>query len=77
MAAVGVINVTHSALLLLALASVSGVPTHTRRYSTYDVDKETNLARKNMDSVRRRKGLMVEEKVVVAAEKQRTLTRNK
>lgn len=35
-----------------------------------------NLARKLIDSVRRRKGLPVEEKVVAKATKQRTLKRN-
>jgi ribosome assembly protein 1 len=37
----------------------------------------TNIARKYMDQVRRRKGLVVEEKVVEHGEKQRTLKRNK
>jgi hypothetical protein len=36
----------------------------------------TNVARKLIDAVRRRKGLPVEEKVVKAATKQRTLKRN-
>ena len=36
-----------------------------------------NLPRTFIDGVRRRKGLVVEEKLVVYAEKQRTLTRNK
>jgi len=39
--------------------------------------KETNLARRHVDGVRRRKGLAVEEKVVANAEKQRNLSRNK
>jgi len=37
----------------------------------------TNIARKYMDQVRRRKGLAVEEKLVEHGEKQRTLKRNK
>ncbi|XP_055379032.1 elongation factor-like GTPase 1 [Condylostylus longicornis] len=36
-----------------------------------------NRARLYMDSVRRRKGLFVEEKIVEQAEKQRTLSKNK
>ena len=36
-----------------------------------------NVARKYMNSVRRRKGLKVDEQIVEFAEKQRTLTRNK
>jgi ribosome assembly protein 1 len=36
-----------------------------------------NQARQQMDQVRRRKGLVVEEKLVVHAEKQRTLTKMK
>jgi len=36
----------------------------------------TNVARRLMDAVRRRKGLPVEEKVVKSATKQRTLKRN-
>ena len=36
-----------------------------------------NIARRYMDSVRRRKGLAVKEKIVVHAEKQRTLTKMK
>lgn len=36
-----------------------------------------NIARQYLDSIRRRKGLATNEKIVVAAEKQRTLTRNK
>ncbi len=36
-----------------------------------------NRVRKVIDTIRRRKGLQVEEKLVVHAEKQRTLTRNK
>ena len=46
-------------------------------YSTYNTDRSTNLARRHIDDVRRRKGLLVEEKVVVDAEKQRTLGRAK
>ena len=46
-------------------------------YSTYDQDRATNLARRHIDDVRRRKGLLVEEKIVVDAEKQRTLGRAK
>ena len=38
---------------------------------------EHNLPRSFIDGVRRRKGLVVEEKMVASAEKQRTLTRNK
>ena len=36
-----------------------------------------NVARSFIDEVRKRKGLAVEEKIVISAEKQRTLTRNK
>lgn len=39
--------------------------------------EHNNLARKLMNSVRRRKGLRVEEKIVERAEKQRTLSRKK
>ena len=46
-------------------------------YAQKDMDKHHNLARRHIDAVRRRKGLMVEEKLVVAAEKQRTLTKMK
>ncbi|CAM9583932.1 unnamed protein product, partial [Ectocarpus fasciculatus] len=37
----------------------------------------TNIARQYLDGVRKRKGLATNDKIVVAAEKQRTLTRNK
>lgn len=37
----------------------------------------SNLARELLDEARRRKGLPVEEKLVVAAEKQRTLSKKK
>eukprot|EP00752_Nemacystus_decipiens_P007824 g6989.t1 len=37
----------------------------------------TNIARQYLDAVRKRKGLATNDKIVVAAEKQRTLTRNK
>ncbi|CAN0042725.1 unnamed protein product [Choristocarpus tenellus] len=37
----------------------------------------TNISRQYLDSVRRRKGLVTSEKIVVAAEKQRTLNRKK
>jgi ribosome assembly protein 1 len=40
-------------------------------------EANNNLARKLVNSVRRRKGLKVEEKIVENAEKQRTLSRNK
>eukprot|EP00004_Rigifila_ramosa_P026599 TRINITY_DN8369_c0_g1_i1.p1 TRINITY_DN8369_c0_g1~~TRINITY_DN8369_c0_g1_i1.p1 ORF type:complete len:1050 (-),score=290.48 TRINITY_DN8369_c0_g1_i1:58-2988(-) len=40
-------------------------------------EQTTNLARKYMNEVRKRKGLAVEEKIVEHAEKQRTLGRNK
>lgn len=36
-----------------------------------------NIARKYMNSVRRRKGLQVDEKIVEFGEKQRTLKKNK
>jgi ribosome assembly protein 1 len=36
-----------------------------------------NLARQHMDQVRKRKGLPTEEKLIVHADKQRTLTKNK
>jgi ribosome assembly protein 1 len=42
-----------------------------------EVVHEANLPRQQIDAVRRRKGLVVEEKLVVHAEKQRTLTRMK
>jgi translation elongation factor EF-G len=42
-----------------------------------EVVHEANLPRQRIDAVRRRKGLVVEEKIVIHAEKQRTLTRNK
>lgn len=38
---------------------------------------EVNLPRQMIDNVRKRKGLVIEEKIVIHAEKQRTLTRNK
>lgn len=38
---------------------------------------DTNIVRKYIDMIRRRKGLATEEKIVVHAEKQRTLGRNK
>jgi ribosome assembly protein 1 len=38
---------------------------------------EPNIMRSYIDKVRKRKGLVVEEKVVASAEKQRTLTKNK
>lgn len=50
---------------------------HGEAHHSYDNNRTTNLARRLIDQVRRRKGLMVEEKIVVAAEKQRTLTRSK
>lgn len=37
----------------------------------------TNLARKYMDSIRKRKGLLTDDVIVVNAEKQRNLKRNK
>lgn len=42
-----------------------------------DTDASPNIAREYMDQIRKRKGLMIEEKIVRAAEKQRTLSRNK
>lgn len=42
-----------------------------------DKADSANRAKLYMDSVRRRKGLMVEEKLVEHAEKQRTLSKNK
>lgn len=42
-----------------------------------DGSVEHNLSRSFIDGVRRRKGLVVEEKLVASAEKQRTLTKNK
>jgi hypothetical protein len=42
-----------------------------------EIVHEVNLPRQRIDAVRRRKGLVVEEKIVIHAEKQRTLTRNK
>ena len=46
-------------------------------YATHDVNRVGNIARRYIDGVRIRKGMMVEEKVVKVAEKQRTLTKNK
>ena len=46
-------------------------------YASHDANRTGNLSRRHIDAVRRRKGLMVEEKVVVTAEKQRTLTKMK
>jgi ribosome assembly protein 1 len=40
-------------------------------------EADNNLARKLVNSVRRRKGLKIEEKIVEKAEKQRTLSKNK
>jgi len=40
-------------------------------------DDHRNLARKYIDDTRKRKGLQVGEKIVVHAEKQRTLKKNK
>lgn len=42
-----------------------------------DTDVTPNIARKYMNYVRKRKGLLIEEKIVQAAEKQRTLARKK
>jgi ribosome assembly protein 1 len=42
-----------------------------------ETSHELNAARKSIDETRRRKGLPVGEKVVVHAEKQRTLKRNR
>ena len=39
--------------------------------------QQANLAKKYVDMVRQRKGLMTDKKVVVSAEKQRTLARKK
>jgi translation elongation factor EF-G len=54
-------------------------PTTTEEQEEHGTDGtvEHNLSRSFIDGVRRRKGLVVEEKMVVSAEKQRTLTRNK
>ena len=41
------------------------------------MDLTTNLARRHVDGVRKRKGLAVEARIVKDAEKQRTLSRNK
>lgn len=42
-----------------------------------DLATEPNIARAFIDSIRKRKGLQIEEKIVKNAEKQRTLTKNK
>ncbi|CAL8086484.1 unnamed protein product [Orchesella dallaii] len=53
-------------------------PTTEEEYLHFGEKADTeNRARKYMNSVRKRKGLRVEEKIVEFAEKQRTLTRNK
>lgn len=54
------------------------VPTTEEEYAHYGEKADCeNVARKYMNSVRRRKGLWVKEQIVQFAEKQRTLTRNK
>jgi ribosome assembly protein 1 len=42
-----------------------------------EVTNEVNIARKYIDDTRRRKGLPLGEKIVIHAEKQRTLKKNK
>ena len=54
------------------------VPTTEEEYAHYGEKADSeNTARKHMNSVRRRKGLKVDEKIVEFAEKQRTLKKNK
>lgn len=54
------------------------VPTTEEEYLHFGEKADSeNQARKYMNSVRKRKGLHVEEKIVEHAEKQRTLGRNK
>ncbi|KAK9506681.1 hypothetical protein O3M35_008573 [Rhynocoris fuscipes] len=53
-------------------------PSTEEEYLHYGEKADTeNRARQYMNSVRRRKGLPVEEKIVQHAEKQRTLSKNK
>ncbi|GAV07633.1 hypothetical protein RvY_17448 [Ramazzottius varieornatus] len=54
------------------------IPTTQEEYLHYgDKADNENIARRYMNQVRKRKGLFVEEKVVMHAEKQRTIGRNK
>jgi ribosome assembly protein 1 len=54
------------------------IPTTEEEYRHYgDKADAENIARRYMNQVRKRKGLAVEEKVVVHAEKQRTIKKNK
>lgn len=54
------------------------VPSTDEEYLHFgDKADSANRAKLYMDSVRRRKGLMVEDKLVEHAEKQRTLSKNK
>lgn len=54
------------------------VPSTEEEYLHFgDKADSQNRAKLYMDSVRKRKGLMVEEKLVEHAEKQRTLSKNK
>lgn len=54
------------------------VPTTEEEYLHYGEKADSeNLPRKFMNSVRKRKGLSVQEKIIKHAEKQRTLGRNK
>lgn len=54
------------------------VPTTEEEYLHFGEKADSeNQARKYMNSVRKRKGLYVEEKIVEHAEKQRTLSKNK
>jgi len=50
---------------------------HGESYASYERDIKGNIGRCYIDDVRKRKGLAIEEKLVVNAEKQRTLKRNK
>merc|ERR1712166_573277 len=46
-------------------------------FGEFDREGAQNLARKYIDDTRRRKGLWVEEKIITAADKQRTRARKK
>ena len=54
------------------------IPTTEEEYTHYgDKADAENIARRYMNQVRKRKGLPVEEKMVVHGEKQRTIKKNK
>jgi len=54
------------------------VPTTDEEYAHFGAKADSeNVARLHVNAVRRRKGLLVNEKIVEFAEKQRTLKKNK